>query len=291
MMKKMNKLKKAYDRIDIPVELEDVVNDTIRQTKAMQKKRMLFRKWTIGVAVAMMLFIGSLNLSPAMAQSMMHIPILGNIVEVVTIEKMSLHEKTYDANLSSPSIQGLEDKDLEASLNEMYLEENKALFKEFKEEIAEMKQAGGGHMGIDAGYEVLTDTDRILSIARYEVTTAASSSTTMKYDTIDKQDNVLITLPSLFKDEQYIDTINSYIVSEMKRQMEVDPEVSYFIEGDFTGDFVSIAPDQDFYITTDHTLVISFDAYEVAPGYMGVVTFEIPSDLLRDQLVSATYIR
>lgn len=291
MMKKMNKLKKAYDRIDIPTELEDVVNDTIRQTKAMQKKRMLFRKWTIGVAVAMMLFVGSLNLSPVMAQSMMHIPILGNIVEVVTIEKLSLHEKTYDATLSSPSIQGLEDKDLEASLNELYLEENKALFKEFKEEIAEMKQSGGGHMGIDAGYEVLTDTDRILSIARYEVTTAASSSTTMKYDTIDKQDNVLITLPSLFKDEQYIDTIHAYIVSEMKRQMEADSEVSYFIEGDFTGDFVSIAPDQDFYITTDHTLVISFDAYEVAPGYMGVVTFEIPSDILRDQLVSDTYIR
>lgn len=36
--------------------------------------------------------------------------------------------------------------------------------------------------------------------------------------------------------------------------------------------------------------MISFDKYEVAPGYMGVVEFEIPTDVLQEDLVSMKYI-
>ena len=190
-----------------------------------------------------------------------------------------------------PSLPGLEDEELQASLNEKYMKENKELFEQFEKEIAELKKAGGGHLGVDAGYEVLTDNDRILSIMRYQVNTVASSSTTMKYDTIDKIDNMLITLPSLFKDDSYIDAINAYITSEMERQMAEDEMISYFLNDEYFEGFTTIQPDQNFYITDDHKLVISFDKYEVAPGYMGVVTFEIPTEVLKDLLVSDLYIR
>ena len=289
-MKKMDKLKKDYNKIDIPPELEDVVRNSIHQAKAAQNKRPLLKRWSIGAVAAASLFIGSINMSPAMAQSMVNIPILGAIVEVFTVQKLALDEKTYQADLSTPAINGLENEGLQASLNEKYIEENKARFEQFEEEVAEMKKAGDGHLGIDSGYEVMTDTARILSIARYEVNTAGSSSTTMQYDTIDKQENLLITLPSLFKDNQYIETISSYIAGEMKRQMVADKEISYFLDDSFTGDFEGIKPDQNFYITSNNKLVISFDKYEVAPGYMGVVSFEIPSDILSDLLVSEMYI-
>jgi Protein of unknown function (DUF3298) len=289
-MKKMNKLKKDYDKIDIPPELEDVVKNSIRQAKVAQKKRPFLKQWSIGVAAAATLFIGSINMSPAMAQSMANIPVLGSIVEVLTIQELTVEEKTYQANLAIPEINGLENEGLQASLNEKYIKENKTRFEQFQKEISEMKKAGDGHLGIDTGYEVMTDTDRLLSIARYETNTAGSSSTTMKYDTIDKQENILITLPSLFKDNQYIEEISSYITGEMKRQMAADQEISYFLDDNFTGDFEGIKPDQNFYITSNHKLVISFDEYEVAPGYMGVVTFEIPSDILSGLLVSDTYI-
>ena len=289
-MKKMDKLKKDYNKIDIPPELEDVVKNSIHQAKAAQKKRPLLKRWSIGAVAAAALFIGSINMSPAMVQSMINIPILGAIVEVFTVQNLTLDEKTYQADLATPAINGLENEGLQASLNEKYIEENKARFEQFEEDVAEMKKAGDGHLGIDSGYEVMTDTTRILSIARYEVNTAGSSSTTMQYDTIDKQENILITLPSLFKDNQYIDAISSYIAGEMKRQMAADKEISYFLDDSFTGDFEGIKPDQNFYITSNHKLVISFDKYEVAPGYMGVVTFEIPSDILSDLLVSDMYI-
>lgn len=289
-MKKIDKLKKDYDKIEIPSELEDIVKDSIRQAKVTKKKRSFLKQWTIGAAAAAALFIGSINISPAMAQSMVNIPVLGSIVEVFTVQKLALDENTYQADLAAPAIDGLENEGLQTSLNDKYIEENKALFEQFKQEVAEMKKAGDGHLGIDTGYEVMTDTAQLLSIARYEVNTVASSSTTMKYDTIDKQENILITLPSLFKDNQYIDAISSYIADEMKRQMAADEEISYFLDDSFTADFEGIRPDQNFYITSTHKLVISFDKYEVAPGYMGVVTFEIPSDILSDLLISDTYI-
>ncbi|MEK4230892.1 DUF3298 and DUF4163 domain-containing protein [Solibacillus sp. FSL H8-0538] len=289
-MKKMDKLKKDYDATEIPAELEDVVKASIRQAKTSQKKRPFLKQWSFGAAAAAALFVGSINMSPTFAQAMANVPVLGSIVEVFTVQQLTMDKETYQADLATPAINGLANEGLQATLNEKYIEENKALFKQFEQDVAEMKKAGNGHLGISTGYEVKTDTDQLLSIARYEVNTVGSSSTTMKYDTIDKQNNILITLPSLFKDDKYIDAISSYVAVEMKRQMAADEEISYFMFDGSELDFEVINSEQNFYITANNKLVISFDKYEVAPGYMGIVTFEIPSDILRDLLVSDAYI-
>lgn len=287
-MKKLKQLKRNYEEIDIPTELEDVVHASIRQAK--RKKRPMIQYWMLSVAAAASLFIGSINLSPQMAQAMMNIPVLGSIVEVLTVHRITVTEDDYHADLNVPEIQGLKNEELQSALNEQYLEENKALFQQFKHEMAEIKAQGNGHFGVNTIYEVKTDTPQIFSIARYEILTSASSSTTLKYDTIDKEREVLITLPSLFKDDRYIEVISSYIAKEMKRQMDLDQTTSYFLNDEFADDFTQIKPDQNFYITANHKLVISFDQYEVAPGYMGVVKFEIPSELLTDLLVNDFYI-
>ncbi|KAA0948494.1 DUF3298 domain-containing protein [Sporosarcina sp. ANT_H38] len=289
-MKKINKLKKDYDETEIPSELKDFVKASIRQAKSSQKKRPFLKQWTLGAVAAAALFIGSINVSPSFAQAMANVPLLGVIVDVFTAQQLTVDEKTYQANVATPKIEGLEDEGLQTSLNEKYLKENKVLFEQFQQDVSELEKAGGGHLGIDTGYEVKTDNEQLLSIARYEVNTVGSSSTTMKYDTIDKQNSILITLPSLFKNDKYVEAISSYIVGEMERQMDADEEVSYFLNSEFFDDFKTIQSDQSFYITDHNKLVISFDKYEVAPGYMGVVTFEIPSVILKDLLVSDTYI-
>lgn len=290
-MNRMNKLKKDYEQTEIPSELKDVVNASIRQAKASRKKRPLLKQWTIGAAAAAALFVGSINLSPSFAKAMVNVPVLGTIVEVFTVQQLVVDEDHYQADVKTPAIDGLSDKDLQAALNEKYITENKALFEQFEQDVAEMKEMGDGHLGISTGYEVMTDTDQLLSIARYQVNTVASSSTTMKYDTIDKKNSILITLPSLFKDDSYIDTISSYILDEMQRQSEADEDRVFFLNDEFGDGFDKIRPDQSFYITADNKLVISFDKYEIAPGYMGVVTFEIPTDVIKEQLVGDLYIK
>ena len=150
-------------------------------------------------------------------------------------------------------------------------------------------------MGVDSGYEVKTDNEKILSMARWVVNTVASSSTTMKYDTIDKQKEILITLPSLFKDDSYVNAISENIKQQMGEQMKADPNKIYWLKG--SGEelqidcFESIAREQNFYINENSKLVISFDKYEAAPGYMGIVEFEIPTPVIAQILVGNEYIK
>ena len=294
-MKKLKSLKQDYENIEIPTELEKVVQSAIRQAKQKRQpeKRRRAPQWAIGAAAAAVLFVGSINVSPAFAQTIANVPFLGSIVEVITVQQIKVDQGTYQADLNTPALEGLNNPELQTALNEKYIAENKALYEQFEKDVADMEQwAGGGHLGVNSGYGVLTETDQLLSIARYEVNIVGSSSTVMKYDTVDKENGLLITLPSLFKDESYVPIISAYILNEMKEQMAKDDEKAYFLPDDeFTEGFEQIRPDQSFYITAQNKLVISFDKYEVAPGSMGVVTFEIPTDVIKDVLVSDLYIK
>lgn len=289
-MSKLHDSKKQYDNIEIPNELKQIVSESIRDAKR-KKKRKPFKQWGTGIAAAAALFIASVNVSPALAQSLSTVPLLGSFVQVVTFQEIQVAEDTYSADLKTPIVTGLENKELENMLNEKYIAENEALYEGFQKEMEALKEVGGGHLGVASTYEVVTDTDDILSISRYEVNTVGSSSTTMRTDTIDKKNEILITLPSLFKDDSYIEAISTYIKGEMVKQMEADENVMYWIASEEEIGFDTIRPDQTFSITADHKLTISFDKYEVAPGSSGIITFEIPTEVIKSDLISDYYIK
>lgn len=291
-MSKLNDSKKQYNDIEIPAELKQVVSTSIQTVKMEQsKKKPSFKKFGIGVAAAATIFVASVNMNPALAQSLSKVPILGSIVQVISIQEITIEEDTYNADLKVPNVTGLNNKELENSLNEKYIAENKALYEGFQKEMEALKEVGGGHLGVVSTYEVVTDTDEILSISRYEANAVGSSSTTMRIDTIDKKNEVLITLPSLFKDDGYAATISKYIKSEMSKEMAADETITYWIASEEEIGFESIRSDQTFSITADHKLTISFDKYEIAPGYMGVITFEIPTEVIKNELISDYYIK
>ena len=289
----MNRFRNEYENIEIPDELEFLVRTTIKEQEKKMKRKNIINKSVIAAAVAGVVFVGSINLSSEISYALSEVPVLGSIVRVLTFKTFELKDNNFDAQLKTPAIEGLDSK-LEAMLNEKYLDENQKLYDDFMKEIDELKKADmdEAHMGIASGYEVKTDTDKLLVIGRYVVNTAGSSSTTIKYDTIDKQNKLLITLPSLFKDEAYIDIISENIKAQMKEQMKDENNV-YWLEDEMMGDenFSKIDKNQSFYITKDNQLVIAFDKYEIAPGYMGNPEFIIPSELLKDVLVSEEYIK
>ncbi|NMA48311.1 MAG: DUF3298 and DUF4163 domain-containing protein [Tissierellia bacterium] len=295
--KELEKYKNEYLEIPVPEELEFIVKRSLKEGKKKMKKKSIMKRFNVAaasVAASIALITVGINSSPAFANTLSNVPGLGGIVQVLTFREYKVDEDTYNANIKTPSIQGLDNKELEASLNEKYLEENERLYKEFQEGMENMKNLGGGHLGVDSGYVIKTDNDKILSIGRYTVNTVASSSTVFEYDTIDKEKEILITLPSLFKDDSYIDLISENVKAQMIEQMEADENKIYWVQGrddDSTVElFDEISKDQNFYITPDNKLVISFDKYEVAPGYMGVVEFTIPTDAISNILVSNEYV-
>lgn len=312
-------LKEEYDHIEIPSELENIVKASIEKSKMQRqilksvntqnlktngydmkkehkKMKKTMRNTVATAAAAAILFTGAVNVSPSFAQSMMKVPVLGGIVSVINFSQYRYNKDTYNANLDAPIIDGLSDENLQKTLNSKYLKDNKKLFTEFEKDVAAMEDfAQGGHLGVDTGYEIKTNNDEILSIGRYVVNTVGSSSTTFTYDTIDKKNEIVITLPSLFKDQSYVEAISKNIIQQMTAQMKADQEKSYWIKGngELSQDegFEKIKPDQQFYINEDGKLVISFDKYEVAAGYMGVLEFEIPTDVIQNILVSNSYIK
>ena len=292
--KKLKDLQKQYENTPIPKELDFIVENALKQGK---KKKKRSPQWLLGTAAAAMLFTASLNISPAMARTLADIPVVGSVVKVLTWTEYEVAEETYDADIKVPAIENLENNELANKLNEQYRAEGKALYEQFIAEVGDLKANGGGHVGVDSGYEIKTDNDQILSIGRYVVNTVGSSSTVMQYDTIDKKNEILLSLPMLFKDDSYINIISENIKEQMRAEMKAtNKEKTYWVKGaglddeDLFADFTAINADQKFYINNNGKLVISFDKYEVAPGYMGVVEFEIPTEILQDALVSNEYI-
>ncbi|RDI36444.1 anti-sigma-V factor rsiV [Falsibacillus pallidus] len=294
---KLEKMREEYKNIPIPDELDMVVDNAIKQSRKRKKRTPL--KWIGGSAAAAIIFCSAVLTNSAFAHTLSDVPIVGSLVKLITSVEYKINYEHFQADLKTPAIKNLKNKKLEEGLNKKYLEENKKLYEEFQKDIKEMKEAGmEGHMGLDTGYEVKTDNKKILSIGRYVVNTAGSSSTTFTFDTIDKQKQLLITLPSLFKDDSYVDVITANIKEQMIEQMK-KPEDGKIYWVNYPGgeevmpgmEFKKIKKEQNFYINGDNKLVISFNKYDVAPGYMGVPEFIIPTDAIQDVLVSNEYIR
>lgn len=295
MNKHMEHLRKEYDDIPIPDELDMIVDRAINTSLRSRKQKRVKYRWIAGACAAALLFLVTINASPAVANALSAIPGMDRVIQVLTLKQYVVEEKNYGANIKVPAVTNLDNKALESGLNEKYMKENKALFDKFQTEIEALKKQGGGHLNVDAGYEIKTDTDEILSIERYVVESAGSSSEQLKLDTIDKKNQILITLPMLFKDDQYIRLISDNIKEQMKSQMKDNPDKFYWVHGASdvlpTDEFKAIKKDQNFYINKNGKLVIVFDKYEVAPGYMGSVEFEIPTEAIANDLVSRNYIK
>src|SRR6056297_2319701 len=288
-MHQLKDFENIYNENQVPDHLEFFILKTMRR-ETMKSKVNIIKKIALSAAALMVLFTGMVNINPSFATSMSKLPVLGQVVKVVAFRFDPIDNDQVHAKIETPVIEGLNNPELESSLNEKYMSEAKGLCEDFMEEMGPIIEMDG-HLGIDSGYEIYTDTDQILSLGRYTVNTVGSSSTSFQYDTIDKEQGLLLSLPSLFKNDDYIKGISNYLIETMKSQMEKDENLIYWVQEDDFYVFTRIDANQSFYITKENKLVIAFDKYEIAPGYMGVLRFEIPTDLLEELLVNNTYIK
>lgn len=289
---KMDKLIEEYKDIPIPAELSQVVESALQKQG---KPRRTKTKWVAGAAAAAVIFTTSVNLSPALAKSLESVPVIGSVVNVLTVKEYKVDKGNYQADIEVPVIDQLDNKSLEQMLNAKYLEEGQQLYDNFISEM-EQQQAFGkdGHLSVTSGYNIKIETEQLLSVGRYVEETAASSMTTIQYDTIDKQNKILVTLPSLFNDSSYIKVVSENIKQQMEQQMKNDSSKMYFIDSldaPVSDGFKMISENQNFYVNADHKLVIAFNEYEVSPGYMGTVEFIIPTEVIQSMLVSNEYIK
>lgn len=280
---KIDKLKENYNNIEIPKELDDVINDAFNESenkklennkKDWRRNMKNMKKWYASAA-AVGLIIVSVNASSTFAKSLENIPVIGNIIRVVNFNNYRIDKDGMDVSISLPEVSS-DSKDLEYKLNKEFEKEGKEAYKKYEAEVEKLKKEGKTtHKSAEMWSETVAENAKTVSVAIYNTETEASAATSRKIYNIDKKDKTILTLEGMFGNNDYVDVLSKNILSQMKERTKKDSNDVYFVDNTF-----KIKKDQPFYINDKGELVICFDEYEVAPGSAGLVEFVIPSNVV-----------
>ena len=220
---------------------------------------------------------GKYNPQPSkqtIANAMEQIPVIGPIAKVVTFRTYENKTNNFEANIQIPQIEAAPE-----TLNKSIEEYAQELIAAYEGELSQSQ--GEGSYSLDSSYKVVTDNDRYLCLRIDTTIVMASGAQSTKIFTIDKTTGKQLSLKELFKDRpEMLSSITANIKEQMASQMAADDSVSYFYNSDMPeDDFKELTGDESFYFNEEGLLVIAFDEYEVAPGYMGAVEFTIPSSV------------
>ena len=274
----MEMWKEEYDQIPVPQEARDRIEAGIMRARLEKKRsdRMKNMKRTGVTAAALVLTFGiAVNASPVVAQAMDGIPVIGSIARVVTIR--NYNESTDNgmmADISVPQIDGNVAANAEM---DAYAKELIARYE--KEVVAQLGQEEG-HYALESSYEVVSDNDKYVSIRINTVETMASGAEFVKIFTVDKATGETVSLKDYLNSPEKLEAVSQNIKDQMAAQMAEDEGKVYFTEGE-VGGFTGLTGDENFYLNEAGELVIVFGEYEVAPGYMGTVSFTIPKDVTK----------
>ena len=281
-------LKKAYWETEVPPEMEEKMNQAIESAKKSKANRPMRIFRTVGTTAAA--FVAAVavlaNASAVTARAMETIPVIGDLAGLLTFRTFEETKNGVEAHFDIPQIEGLDSaaqQNLNAAVNgyaaeliAQYEEEAKLAGEALKEDPDYLKENQTARTSMESTFEVLTDNERIFSIGMETTSVSAGSNVTKKHFTVDKQSGAVLSLDRLFKEgSDYASVLKKEVLRQMGEQMQADSEKVYFPE-----EFEGIKADQDFYINREGALVLSFDKYDVAPGYMGAVEFVIPAEAI-----------
>ena len=288
-MEEMKQLKEDYAAMNIPKDGPAKIEAAIQRAKHTKRIR---RIWTRGAGLAAAAAAAALlilpNASADIAMAMEKLPVIGSIVRVVTFNRYEKQNDNFEANIDVPEI-SLEDTGNETSgelsdsvsrLNKDIKEYTDLLIKQFETDMEELK---GGHESMDVTYKVVTDNEDLFTLRITTTQNLGSSDEQNRYYHLDKNTGKVITLKDLFIDNSdYVSVLSKEIRHQMETQMAADDRIAYNIDPEIDGDlsFNKINEDQNFYFNENHQLVITFNKYDVSPGYMGCPEFVISREII-----------
>lgn len=281
-MKKIRQAKAVYEAIKIPEQLDYIVNKAINNKQNTKEYKMKYVKYVLStVSCIFLTFVVIVNLSPSFASSISDIPIIGNMAKVFTIEEYKEEDEQKLINAKIPGIENTGNTELEKRINyEIALKMNEVL-EEAEDRAAEYKKAvietGGKEedyqpINIQIDYKVGYSSDKIVSFVILKSETLASAYTERYFYNIDIETGKNLNLRDLLGND-YKNIIDETIYKEIEERSK-NPDNMYFVEEEMK--FSGIKNEyQNFYINTDGKVVIVFEKYEIAPGYMGAQEFVI----------------
>lgn len=281
----LEEFKTEYNKIPVPDAARERMAAGIGKAKKEKRVRFMVnfsKKTGLTAAAALLAITVMANLNPTTASAMEQIPVIGAIAKVVTFRTFEDARNNYEAKIDIPKV-SLDNQENKA-VNKSIEEYANQLIAEYEKEV-EADQAKDGHYSVTSTYEVVTDSDQYLSLRINTTVIMASGADYVKIFTIDKSTGQVVTLNDLLRDTpDYISLISDNIKEQMRAQMAADDSKMYFLDSGEPAaeDFDQITGEESFYLNGNGELVLVFDEYTVAPGYMGVVEFTIPKSVTGD---------
>ncbi len=283
--KDFERLKKAYKNVPIPNELNKRVESALQ---IQSKKKSHWLAWSTCSALAVcLLFSIVVMTNSTVANAMRNVPILNHVIAVVTGSQLKEKTEKTEASITTPEIKGLSNDAFAKQINNTYIQTSEELYKEYKDYVSKK----GEHYSVTSYYDTLVNTDKLLVVRFTVEKTMASSYVQNEYITLDKESQKLVRLDDLFKDDDYAVILQNYITTLMKEEMSAkNSDKIYWDEHELVPILTKEYFENHFYIDRNNELVIIFDEYDVAPGYMGPISFVIPTDVIQGELTNTKYI-
>ncbi|MDD5905794.1 MAG: DUF3298 domain-containing protein [Clostridiales bacterium] len=278
----------AKEQTDIPDSVKNRIEQTLvdlPEKKPVKKQIRILPRIAASAACFVFIILFLLpNVSVTYAQALEQLPVIGDLVRVVTIRNYYYDDNHWKMDINIPQIESEDSKSVDY-INKNVSELTTALINRFYEDLEINGNKGYGSLNVD--YEVVTNTDSWFTLKLTVCQTAASSNTYFKFYHIDKNQGKIVELGDLFNTDKFSDSLVAEIKKQMQEQMANDENISYWINTSGIGEeFATVSADHNFYWNENGDLVIIFDKYEVGPGSMGTPEFVIDKGVIRDILKS-----
>lgn len=277
------------EQTDIPDFVKAKIDDTLaslpeQNILTKQSDRYAWKNFTSVAACLLLLFVVILpNCSVVYAQALEDVPIIGDIIKVVTIRNYFYSDDNHEMDIHVPKIL-IKDSDTADPINADIDKWTKVLTDTFYEDLKTYGYEGHGSVQVD--YEVITNTPTWFTLKLFVLETAASSNTYYKYYHIDKTSGKVVHLGDLSDETDFLSVLEDEIKRQMKESVPLNPNQIYWVNDTEIGEnFVTLNETHNFYWDENGNLVIVFDKYEVAPGAMGTPEFTISKEFIQDMLL------
>ena len=262
--------------------VERTLNDLKNNEEKIKPIWSNIRKFNYAIAMAMLMFVLLTNVSPKFAYAMQELPIIGDIVKVITIRNYFDKDGNSEIEMEIPNLKN--DNNSQSQTNENVNEDVNQLTQNILDKFY-AEENSENHLSIKVKSDVIENNKYWFTLKLTISEVAASSDLKYKYYNIDKRTDEIVKLSDLFDDENYKKAISEEIKKQMVSRMEKDKDVVYWIdEENEEWSFSMIEDNQNFYFSNKGNIVIVFDKYEVGPGATGIPEFEINKQIYEKYL-------
>lgn len=263
------------ENLEMPSYVSHMIGDTLENLPEKEYKLQKYgyqQKWIAFAAVlSVFLLIFMPNINVTYAQTLESVPIIGDIVKIFTIHKDIYEDGKHELQAEIPMVDDDKNQEEATLMNKDIEQLSTAVIQKFYEEI-ELSKNGYGSIYLD--YEVIMNNASWFSLKLNVNEITGSSDSYAKIYHIDRINGRYVQLKDLLNEDE-MKKIEAYILKTMQSQMEQDKKIEYVIEDDLK----LITGESNFYFNENMDLVIVYNKYEIAPGYMGCPEFIIPKEI------------